>query len=54
MLSVSEKAEAYANEVVDRLRAEGLRVETDLAADKLGAKIRRAQLEKIPYMVVVG
>ena len=37
-----------------RLTAEGLRVEADLAADKLGAKIRRAQLEKIPYMVVVG
>ena len=37
-----------------RLQAEGLRVEADLAADKLGAKIRRAQLEKIPYMVVVG
>ena len=54
VLSVSEKAEAYAHEVAARLRAEGLRVEADLAADKLGAKIRRAQLEKIPYMVVVG
>ncbi len=37
-----------------RFQAEGSRVEADLAADKLGAKIRRAQLEKIPYMVVVG
>jgi threonyl-tRNA synthetase len=54
VLSVSEKAEGYANEVVARLQAEGLRAEADLAADKLGAKIRRAQLEKIPYMVVVG
>jgi threonyl-tRNA synthetase len=54
VLSVSEKAEAYANEVVTRLRAEGLRAEADLAPDKLGAKIRRATLEKIPYMVVVG
>ena len=54
VLSVSEKAEAYANEVVTRLRAEGLRVEADLAPDKLGAKIRRATLEKIPYMLVVG
>ena len=54
VLTVSEKAEAYANEVVTRLRAEGLRVEADLAPDKLGAKIRRATLEKIPYMVVVG
>jgi threonyl-tRNA synthetase len=40
--------------VMARLQAEGSRVEADLAADKLGAKIRRAQLEKIPYMVVVG
>jgi len=54
VLSVSEKAAAYAQEVAERLRAAGLRVEADLAADKLGAKVRRAQLEKIPYMLVVG
>jgi threonyl-tRNA synthetase len=54
VLSVSDKAEAYAREVTARLAAGGLRVEADLAADKLGAKIRRAQMEKIPYMVVVG
>jgi threonyl-tRNA synthetase len=54
VLTVSEKAEAYANEVANRLRADGNRVEMDLSADKLGAKIRRATLEKIPYMVVVG
>jgi threonyl-tRNA synthetase len=54
VVTVSEKAEAYANEVANRLRAEGLRVETDLSPDKLGAKIRRATLEKIPYQVVVG
>jgi threonyl-tRNA synthetase len=54
VLSVSDKAEAYARDVTARLGAGGARVEADLAADKLGAKIRRAQLEKIPYMVVVG
>ena len=54
VLTVSDKAESYANEVVARLRAEGSRVEADLAADKLGAKIRRAQMEKVPYMIVVG
>ena len=54
VLSVSEKAEAYANDVVARLKQEGLRVEADLTSDKLGAKVRKAQLEKIPYMVVVG
>ena len=54
VVSVSEKAEAYAQEVAARLRAEGLRVEADVSAEKLGAKIRKAQMEKIPYMVVVG
>jgi threonyl-tRNA synthetase len=54
VLSVSEKAEGYAQDVVSRLRALGLRAEADVGADKLGAKIRRAQLEKIPYMLVVG
>ena len=37
-----------------RCAARGLRVDLDLSNDKLGAKIRRAQLEKIPYMLVVG
>src|SRR6185295_5342887 len=54
VLSVSEKAEAYAHEVAGRLRAGGLRVEADVSAEKLGSKIRKAQMEKIPYMVVVG
>jgi len=54
VVSVSEKAEGYAHEVALRLRAEALRVEADVSAEKLGAKIRKAQMEKIPYMVVVG
>jgi threonyl-tRNA synthetase len=54
LLTVSEKAEPWAQEVAETLRAAGLRVETDLSADKLGAKVRRAQMEKIPTMLVVG
>ena len=54
VLTVSEKAEAYALEVAERLRAAGLRATADTSAEKLGAKVRKAQLEKIPYMVVVG
>jgi len=54
VLSVSEKAAAYANEVVEQLRFAGLRAEADNTADKLGAKVRRAQIDKIPYQVVVG
>jgi threonyl-tRNA synthetase len=54
VITVSEKAEAYGREVEKILTAAGLRAEADLSADKLNAKIRRAQLEKIPYMLVVG
>jgi threonyl-tRNA synthetase len=54
VVTVSEKAEAYAREVTARLKQEGLRAEADVSAEKLGAKIRKAQMEKIPYMVVVG
>ncbi|MEX2113604.1 MAG: threonine--tRNA ligase, partial [Pirellulales bacterium] len=54
VLTVSEKSEAYGRDVEARLRAEGLRVTGDFRAEKLGSKIRDAQLELIPYMVVVG
>jgi threonyl-tRNA synthetase len=54
VLTVSEKAEAYAGEVLAALRGADLRAESDVSADKLGAKVRRAQMEKIPVMLVVG
>jgi len=54
VITVSEKAEVYGREVEAALLAAGLRGDADLSADKLNAKIRRAQLEKIPYMLVVG
>ncbi len=54
VVSVSAKAEDYAQEVLNVLLGAGLRADADLAADKLGAKIRRAQVEKIPTMLVVG
>ncbi len=54
VITVSEKQDEWAREVCAHLVALGLRVERDLSPDKLGAKIRRAQLEKIPYMLVVG
>ncbi|WP_101773144.1 threonine--tRNA ligase [Peptostreptococcus faecalis] len=54
VISVSDKYNEYANKVVDRLFDEGLRVELDDRAEKVGFKIREAQLEKIPYMIVVG
>lgn len=54
VLTVSAKSEGYGREVERYLWAEGLRADGDYSADKLGAKIRRAQLEKLPYMLVIG
>ncbi|HXF41562.1 MAG TPA: threonine--tRNA ligase, partial [Blastocatellia bacterium] len=54
VLSISEKTADYAREVYERLAAEGVRVESDIRDDKIGAKIRDAQLEKVPYMLVTG
>jgi threonyl-tRNA synthetase len=53
-LVVSEKQEEFARNVEKALKKAGIRVDLDLSNDKLGAKIRRAQLEKIPYMLVIG
>ncbi len=54
VLPVSGAFDDYAREVEDKLRAAGYRVESDLRNEKLGYKIREAQLERIPYMLVVG
>lgn len=54
VLPVSQNFEGYAKEVEEKLLAAGIRVEADLRNEKLGYKIREAQLEKIPYMLVVG
>jgi len=54
VLPVSDRFNAYAEKTAAALRAAGLRPETDTASDKVGAKIRRAMLRKIPYMLIVG
>ncbi|HQF13510.1 MAG TPA: threonine--tRNA ligase, partial [Thermogutta sp.] len=54
VLTVSEKFDEYARRVEGRLREAGLRVSGDYRAEKVGAKIRDAQLEMIPYMAIVG
>jgi threonyl-tRNA synthetase len=54
VLTVSEKSDTYARQVVERLRGKGLRVEADFSSDKLGAKIRSARPFRYPYMLVVG
>ena len=54
ILPISDKALDYAKKVQAALRAEGLRVDVDASPDKLGAKIREATMQKVPYQVVVG
>ncbi len=54
ILPISDKYIGYAKEVETALKKEGLRCEVDGRAEKIGYKIRAAQLEKIPYMLVIG
>ena len=54
VLPLSEKFVDYADEVAKKLKAANLRAEVDRSNEKLGAKIRDAQLQKIPFMLVVG
>ncbi len=54
ILPISDKALAYAKKVQSGLKAAGFRVDVDASPDKLGAKIREATLQKVPYQIVVG
>ena len=54
VMPVSEKYADYAEKVTAELDAAGLRVKSDLRPEKIGYKIREAQLQKIPYMLIVG
>ncbi|HEV7942922.1 MAG TPA: threonine--tRNA ligase [Solirubrobacteraceae bacterium] len=54
VLSISEPAAAYAREVADLLRSQGLRVHLDDRGESLGRKVRDAEISKVPYMLIVG
>lgn len=54
LLPISDKYMDYAREVEGILKKEGVRCETDARAEKIGYKIREAQMERVPYMLVVG
>jgi len=54
VLTITERCDDWAREVAGALRAEGIRAETDLRNEKIGFKIREAQMEKAPYMLIVG
>ena len=54
ILPISEKQYDYCKEIQEKLQAEGIRVKFDDRNEKVGYKIREAQMQKIPYMLVIG
>ncbi len=54
ILAIAEKHRQYSQELGEKLEAAEIRIETDLRNEKIGYKIREAQMEKTPYMLVIG
>jgi len=54
VLSISEKSNEFAQRVMTRLKDAGIRVESNLDSDKIGAKVRKALMSKIPFLLTVG
>jgi threonyl-tRNA synthetase len=54
LIPIADRHIDYADEVASRLKATGLRVEVDDSSDRMGNKIRKAQEQKIPYMLIIG
>jgi threonyl-tRNA synthetase len=54
VLPITDRSNNYGETVAKELRANGFRVETNLRSEKIGAKIRDAQLQKVPFMLVLG
>jgi threonyl-tRNA synthetase len=54
VLPITDRINEYARSVAAELRRHGIRVETNLRGEKIGAKIRDAQLQKVPFMLVLG
>jgi len=54
LLPITDNQHPYVEELAERLEKEGIRVEKDLRNEKIGFKIRQAQLQKIPYMIALG
>jgi threonyl-tRNA synthetase len=54
ILTITDAQTKFAQEVAARLEGQGLRVKRNLGGEKIGAKIRDAEMEKIPYMVILG
>ena len=54
IIPIADRHVDYATKVMDTLKAAGVRVEVDVRGERMNAKVRDAQMQKIPYMLVVG
>src|SRR5438876_2785083 len=54
VIPIADRHTEYANKVLEKLKAAGIRAEVDSRGERMNAKIRDAQMQKIPYMLVVG
>ncbi len=54
VLPITDRINDYAERIAKNLKEAGFRVETNLKSDKIGAKIRDAQINKVPFMIVLG
>jgi threonyl-tRNA synthetase len=54
VLPITDRVNEYAEKIAGALRESGLRVESNLRSEKIGAKIRDAQMQKVPFMLVLG
>jgi threonyl-tRNA synthetase len=54
VISITDAQNEYAEKIAQQLRENGIRADADLSASRMNAKIRQAQLMKVPYMIVVG
>ena len=54
LANITELEEDYANEICQKLKAQGIRAEVDARSDTIGLKVRDAALEKVPYLIIVG
>ena len=54
ILTIADRHNEYADKLAEKLERKGIRVEVDDREEKMGYKIREAQLQKVPYMIVVG
>ena len=54
LIPITDSHNDYANKIFENLNENGIRVEIDLSRDRMNAKIRNAQIQKIPYMLIIG